>query len=408
MSFFHLENYLLERMHEIWKMRANADHISAAINNFCYQEIQCSACRHVGLTKTMIYDIPQYLLLKVMSNDGDCADLIDEVNSLVIQSLASQTTLEYNAQTAMIVLDDDEILYLRKSGSGYSCFDKSNGRFQMLPDLTAQQTGLASSWTVFVYETRAIAFDSPQLKPLLLDQTSLQAPKEPEECSIDTVQGLLRIYAQSLSVNDVEMEQKDVKLLLNSEGDLNDLIIDAQLSTIASAAPSGNRVLAMPTHQISQIINYRLNRFGTTLEDYDALLCPVNQNHHWYLIIIDIKQKVVVQLDSLLTVNLPRTQNMNRLLHFLDIQHSMKHDSSIDFNRDWKLATPLQDLKLQQDDLHSCGVHLLVHAEAYLQRTRFPLINKENICLYRNQIAETLLRKSVNVMTEDDWESVSA
>ena len=155
-----------------------------------------------------------------------------------------------------------------------------------------------------------------------------------------------------------------MELLLNSEGDLNDLIVDAQLLTIASAAPSGYRVLAMPTHKVSQIIDYKLNRFATTLVDYDAVLCPINQNHHWYLIIIDIKQKVVVESDSLLTANLPKTQNMNRLLHFLDIQHSLKHDIRIDFNCNWKLATPLQDLKLQQDDLHSCGVHLLVHAEA--------------------------------------------
>ena len=208
MSSSDLENYLVERMHEIWKMKANADHIGAAINNFCYKEFQCSACRHVGLTETMIYDIPQYLLLKVMSNDGDCADLIDEVDSLVIQPLASQTTVEYNAQTAIIVLDDDEILYLRKSDGGYSCFDQSAGRFQMLRDLTTQQSGLASSWTVFVYETRAIAFDPPQLKTLSLDQTSLQPSKEPEECSVGTVQGLFPSYTRCLSVNYVEMEKK--------------------------------------------------------------------------------------------------------------------------------------------------------------------------------------------------------
>jgi hypothetical protein len=203
------------------------------------------------------------------------------------------------------------------------------------------------------------------------------------------------------------MEKKDVENLLNNEGDLNDLIIDAQLCTIVSVASSGNRVLALPSHQVSQIIDNRLNRFSTTLVNYDVVLCPINQNHHWYLIIIDIKQKLVVELDSLLSTNLPRAQNMSRLLHFLDLQYCLKHGDNIDFDSDWKLATPLLDLKLQQDDLHSCGVHLLVQAEAYVNQTRFPLICKKNIRLYRYQIAEAILRKADDVITEADWESVS-
>ena len=205
----------------------------------------------------------------------------------------------------------------------------------------------------------------------------------------------------------MEMDKKDVELLLNSEGDLNDLIIDSQLLTIASAASPGARVLAILTHQVSQIIDYQMKCFSKTLVDYDVVLCPINQNHHWYLIIIDMKQKVVVELDSMLTANLPRLQNMNRLLHFLDIQYCLKHGTSIDFNGAWKLATPLQDLKLQQDDLHSCGVHLLVHAEAYLNQKRFSVINKENIRLHRYQLGEILLRKADYIQTEAEWESVS-
>jgi hypothetical protein len=107
MTFFHLENYHVERMHEIWEMKRNADHVSAAINNFCYKDIQCLSCRCVGLTKTAMYDIPRYLLLKVMSSDVDCANLIDEADSLVIQPLVGQASVEYSAQTTMIVLDDD-------------------------------------------------------------------------------------------------------------------------------------------------------------------------------------------------------------------------------------------------------------------------------------------------------------
>ena len=119
-------------------------------------------------------------------------------------------------------------------------------------------------------------------------------------------------------------------------------------------------------------------------------------------IITDFKQKMIVELGSSLPANLPMTQNMERLLHFLHIQHSLKHDIRIDFNCDWKIATPLQDLKLQQGDFHLCGAHLLVQAEAYFNRTRFPLINKENIRLYRYQAAEILLRKVDNISTEAD------
>jgi hypothetical protein len=235
----------------------------------------------------------------------------------------------------------------------------------------------------------------------------LQASKEPEEWSIGTVQGLFPSFTRSLCVNSVGMEKKDVDLVLNSEGDLNDLIINAQLLTIASAVSLGSRVLAVPTHETCQIIYSQLNCFRVSWTDYDVVLCPINQNHHWYLIIIDIKQKLIVELDSLPSANLPKDQNMNRLLHFLDMQFGLKQDNVPDFNNDWKLATPLQDLKLQQDDLHSCGIHVLLHAEAYLNQTRFSPINKKNIRLYRYQIAESLLRKADNVINEADYESVS-
>ncbi len=67
-------------------------------------------------------------------------------------------------QTVLILLEEDEIIHLRKNGSKYSSYDKISGPFEALRDLTAQQTELPSSWTVFAYETEADVFNPLRLE----------------------------------------------------------------------------------------------------------------------------------------------------------------------------------------------------------------------------------------------------
>ncbi|CAF1422336.1 unnamed protein product [Rotaria magnacalcarata] len=66
-----------------------------------------------------------------------------------------------------------------------------------------------------------------------------------------------------------------------------------------------------------------LNELFTTIKqlDYDIVLCPINQKQHWYLIVLDLETKLILQFDSLRTHDLPRAQNMNRLILHLNAQN---------------------------------------------------------------------------------------
>jgi hypothetical protein len=72
----------------------------------------------------------------------------------------------------------------------------------------------------------------------------------------------------------------------------------------------------------------------------------------------------------------------------------------INFYNTWEIATP--DENLQQNDLYSCGVHMLIQAQAYVNNQKFVHITLDKTQLYRYKIAEDLLRKAESWPDFDD------
>jgi hypothetical protein len=94
------------------------------------------------------------------------------------------------------------------------------------------------------------------------------------------------------------------------------------------------------------------------------------------------------------------------LLHVLNIQHYFRNGTDIKFYNTWEIATP--DENIQQNDLHSCGVHILIQAEAYVNNQKFVHITPGKTQLYRYKIAEDLLQKAEPWPdTDDSFSSVS-
>jgi hypothetical protein len=306
----------------------------------------------------------------------------------------------------MIVLEADDIVYLRKNGKSYLSYNKISGQFETLPDLTTLQTGLASSWTIFVYETECVLSNAPRLDKIKLDQSNLQSALEAEVWSIGTVQGLLPTFSRPFNIGPVQMKKNDIETLLAPNGDINDLVINGHLFITASTAQVNIRVLALQSYVVSEMIENRLRSLRNVWLDYDIILCPINQNKHWYLVILDIKQKLILEIDSLPTHNIPRSQNITRLLHVLNIQSLLREQTEISFDDNWKLANPTAEKKLQQTDAHSCGVHLLIQARAYVNNHQFVHIPDDKVRLYRYHIAEDLLRKA-ELISDDSDDSVS-
>ncbi|CAM4971875.1 unnamed protein product [Rotaria socialis] len=381
-------------MHEIWQMKKDASHVTHKIQFFMHEEINCSSCKTAGLTNFVLYDIPRFLIFKTESINTDCITLIDDINQLRIRPLDTNLPFDYHLQTVLIVLEEDDIVYLRKTTNGYTSFNKTTGQFVQLRDLSTYQTGLASRWIIFIYQTDENVFYPALMDKITLDQSTLAENMEPDEWTINTVHDLLPTFTDTLKIGSVQLKKDDIKTLLDNDADINDLIINVHLLIIASTAPFHKRVLAVESHTISDIIENKLKNIRTSWLDYDIILCPINQKHHWYLMIIDLEQHLFIQFDSLPAHDIPRRQNLERLIHILNTQYYLKYDTNIDFRTAWALSDPSEDFDLCQNDVHSCGVHLLIQAKAYTNRERHKPIPQDKINLYRHQIAEDILQKA--------------
>ncbi|CAF4619150.1 unnamed protein product, partial [Rotaria sp. Silwood2] len=388
------ETFTIARMHEVWQMKKDASHVTHKMNSFMYEEIKCSSCKTSGLTNFVLYDIPRFLLLKTESAGKDCISLIDDINQIRIRPSDTHLPFHYHIQTVLIVLEEDEIVYLRKTTNGYSSLNKTTGQFEELRNVSAYETGLASRWITFVYETDENVFYPPLIDKITFDQSTLAESVEPDIWTIDTVQDLLPTFTDILRVGPIQIKRDDIKLLLDNDGDINDLIIDAHLFITATTATFHKRVLAMDTHTVSEIIQKKIKHIKKSWSDYDIILCPINQKHHWYLVIIDLERNLIIEYDSLPTHDLPRQQNLQRLIHMINIHNFLKNGTDIDFQSGWKLSQPSEDFDLHQNDQHSCGVYLLTQAKAYINREQHQPIPQDEINLYRHQIAEEILRKA--------------
>lgn len=196
-----------------------------------------------------------------------------------------------------------------------------------------------------------------------------------------------------------------MNILLDNNGNINDLIIDAHLCITAMKSPLDQRVLALSTHIVSEIIERRFRQIQNVWLNYDIILCPINQKNHWYLVIIDIGRKLIVQFDSLPTHDIRRMENNMFLMHYLNAQHFLRNGVDINFEKEWKFSMPSDDFKLYQEDNHSCGIYTLMNAKAYVLHEPMHAITSNNVQLYRHQIAEDILRRAEPV-SDDDSSSV--
>ena len=140
-------------MHEVWQMIKDVLHVTYRVNCFMQEEVKCSSCNIPGLTNFILYDIPRFLLLKTESADRDCTSLIDYIDQIRIRPSDMHLPFDYHGHTVLIVLEEDDIICLRKTTNGYSTLNKTNGQFEKLHHLSTYEAGLASRWTIFIYET---------------------------------------------------------------------------------------------------------------------------------------------------------------------------------------------------------------------------------------------------------------
>ena len=100
------------------------------MNSFMYEEVKCSSCNTLGLTDFVLYNILRFLLLKTESAYEDCISLINDVGRIRIRPSDIHFSFDYHAQTVVIILDEDDIVCLRKTTNGYQSLNETTGQFQ--------------------------------------------------------------------------------------------------------------------------------------------------------------------------------------------------------------------------------------------------------------------------------------
>ena len=192
--------YSVDPLHEIWELKTHVDRVNISINDFSNKDIKCSSCPTRGLNNSVLYDIPRFSIFTLRTNDSQCAKLIDEVEFLSIRPTQMSSQIEYSIQTAMIVLEDDEVFFLRKTPDGFSYFNKATRQFELLNDFVAAQAGLAAKWIIFIFETDTPVFVLKELRKTSIEQNKLEPAMEPDVWSIKTVQGPLPTFTRSFDV----------------------------------------------------------------------------------------------------------------------------------------------------------------------------------------------------------------
>ena len=117
-------------MYEVWQTKNDVLHVTDKMNSFTYEEVKCSSCNTSGLTSFVLYDIPRFLLLKTESADEDGVSLINDLDQIRIRPSDTHLPLDYHAQTVLLILDEDDIVYLRRTTNGYSPLNNTTGQFQ--------------------------------------------------------------------------------------------------------------------------------------------------------------------------------------------------------------------------------------------------------------------------------------
>lgn len=251
----------MDRFTDVFEMKYNGEHIKDAMLEFFYREIQCSSCKYSGLTRAILYDMPEYLVLDCKTEDMACIQLIDEVDFLTIKSSMEIPTFEYSANTVFIVVERNEMFYLQKKQDGFVYYDKQSKRFEHLKDISTHHINAAASWVVFIYKTDHDLFKLPDLQKSNLGQEHFLEATEPDLLSVATIQSLLPIFTERFDIGNIMMQKKHFNNLLDNHGDLDDLIIDAYLYELALFSPSSTSILAVPVHRVSIIVEKKFETF---------------------------------------------------------------------------------------------------------------------------------------------------
>ena len=74
--------------------------------------------------------------MKTESANEDGVSLIDDIDQIRIRPSDAHLPLDYRAHTVLLILDEDDIVYLRRTTNSYSFLNNTTGQFQEIRQLS--------------------------------------------------------------------------------------------------------------------------------------------------------------------------------------------------------------------------------------------------------------------------------
>lgn len=208
----------------------------------------------------------------------------------------------------------------------------------------------------------------------------------------------------------VQIKRKDMRTLRESQW-LNDEIINMVSNLVKKflEKPDKERVpkIYLPlTFFTSKLMSDKLNKFNfdnvkrwTTRAKVDVFACdflifPRNiTNTHWACVFVDMKRKIVWNLDSLGRSD-PTFGNI--ILRWLRHEHSDKKKSLL-LTSDWKILGPPEKLP-QQNNSSDCGMFLCLYVY-YLAHGKIPCtddFDQNQMSMFRKMVALWIIKQEIS------------
>jgi len=163
------------------------------------------------------------------------------------------------------------------------------------------------------------------------------------------------------------------KLNINSEEYIDDLIVDKYLKCLT--AKSESNILCLSSHYYTHLCQSSFTKgsfhdiySNETFRDYDLLIYPIYEGHHWSLVYLKTKEWKAFFYDPLLAgmeINDDISNKMTSIL--LNIQKSLPYVEQIYF----------QSAGPKQTNLYDCGLLICNYAYMLLMQDEKVLTRKD-------------------------------
>ncbi|XP_033729687.1 uncharacterized protein LOC117318866 [Pecten maximus] len=196
----------------------------------------------------------------------------------------------------------------------------------------------------------------------------------------DSKSATFKIPKHQFSVGSVTLNPSDMQTLLPGKW-LNDQIIHAYLGLLNS-----NTTYVLPSFIA---VHWEAGNFNwiypqIPLHRYYQVLVPICHQHHWFLLVAEMRTGIVTVLDPL-----PNSQRADRFVghwrKFMETRERVLKEAATR----WTLG---RNKSSRQDDGSSCGVFLLMNADAVVSQNPPTVMRQCHVMAYRKHIIDQLLK----------------